>query len=42
MKKYKPKDNNIKKLKLFLQKVEKDGEYNRMGTRSVKHDRMGS
>jgi hypothetical protein len=38
MKKYKPKDNNIKKLKLYLQKVEKDGEHNRLGTRSTKHN----
>jgi len=38
MKKYKPKDNNIKKLKLYLQKAEKDGEHNRMGTRSIKHN----
>lgn len=33
MKKYKVKENNIQKLKLYLKKVEKDGEQNRMGTR---------
>ena len=32
MKKYKPKDNNIKKLKLYLQKVEKDGKHDRLGS----------
>lgn len=42
MKKYKPKDNNIKKLKLYLQKADKDGEQHRMGTRGSQHDRMGS
>jgi hypothetical protein len=31
MKKYKVKENNIQKLKLYLKKVEKDGEQNRMG-----------
>ena len=33
MKKYKVKENNIQKLKLYLKKVEKDGEHNRMGAR---------
>lgn len=41
MKKYKPKDNNIKKLKLYLQKVEQDGKHDRMGQRSKQPDRMG-
>lgn len=33
MKKYKVKENNIQKLKLYLKKVEKD-EHDRLGTRS--------
>ena len=32
MKKYKVKENNIQKLKLYLKKVEKDGKHDRMGT----------
>lgn len=41
MKKYKPKDNNIQKLKLYLKKVVKDGEHDRMGKRSKQSNRMG-
>lgn len=33
-KKYTPKQNNINLLKLYLKKVEKDGERNRMGSSS--------
>lgn len=36
MKKYKPKDNNIKKLKLYLKKVQEDVKHDRMGARSSK------
>lgn len=33
-KKYKPKENNVKKLKLFLQKIEQNAERDRMGSSS--------
>ncbi len=32
MKNYKPKENNIKKLKLYLQKIEQDAKRNRLGS----------
>ena len=34
MKKYKPKENNIKKLKLYLQKQQQDAERDRLGSSS--------
>lgn len=34
IKKYKIKENNIKKLKLYLKKVDKDGERDRLGSSS--------
>ena len=34
MKKYKPKENNIKKLKLYLQKQKQDAERDRLGSSS--------
>lgn len=37
MKKYKVKENNIQKLKLYLKKVDKD-EHNRLGTGSIKRN----
>lgn len=38
MRKYKVKENNIQKLKLYLKKVEKDVKQDRMGTSSSKHN----
>ena len=32
MKNYKPKENNIKKLKLYLQKIEQDAKQYRLGS----------